>query len=77
MKQDYPPREAVLAAIRAKCLDCCGNARKVVEGCQLASCPLHPYRSLKAIGDEREHRTEISGQLDLFGVLMTKEEKAV
>lgn len=77
MKHHTPPYEAVLTAIRAKCLECCGNARKEVERCKLESCPLHPYRSIKAIGGEHERRTEINGQLDLFEVLMTKEEQAI
>lgn len=77
MKHHTPPYEAVLAAIRAKCLECCGNARKEVERCKLDSCSLHPYRSIKAIGGEHERRTEIKGQLDLFEVLMTKEEQAI
>lgn len=77
MRNNLPSCEAVLAAIRAKCMDCCGNARKEVERCNLDSCPLHPYRSVKAIGGEHERRTEINGQLDLFGVLMAKEEQAI
>lgn len=74
MRHNSPSCEVVLAAIRAKCMDCCGNARKEVERCRLEGCPLHPYRSVKAIGGEHERRTENKGQLNLFEVLMTKEE---
>ena len=33
-----------LKAIRAKCLDCSGGQKAEVEKCQLADCPLYPYR---------------------------------
>lgn len=63
-----------MVAIRAKCMDCSGNQRKEVERCRLKDCPLHPYRSVKAIGGEHECQPEI----DLFDVLMAnKEEQAI
>lgn len=83
MKKNLPSSEALLVAIRAKCLDCSGNQRREVERCKLANCPLYPYRSTRAIGGEHERQTEISGQIDLFDVLMTdsriylQEEKAI
>lgn len=59
MKKNLPTAEALLVAIRAKCMDCSGNQRKEVERCKLKDCPLHPYRSVKAIGGEHECQTEI------------------
>ena len=35
----------VLAAIRAKCLDCSGGNRAEVADCLVRSCPLWPFRS--------------------------------
>jgi hypothetical protein len=31
-------------AIRAKCLDCCGNQYSEVEKCTVKACALHPFR---------------------------------
>lgn len=33
-----------IKAIRAKCLDCCCDDKKVVKECTVESCPLWPYR---------------------------------
>ena len=78
MKKNLPSCESLLVAIRAKCMDCCGNQRREVERCRLKDCPLYPYRSVKAIGGEHERQPEIKGQIDLFDVLMAnKEEHAV
>lgn len=78
MKNNLPSSNALLVAIRAKCMECSGNMRKEVERCKSKECALHPYRSVKAIGGEHERQTEISGQLDLFDVLMaTQEEKEI
>jgi hypothetical protein len=33
-----------LKAIKAHCLDCSGGSRKEVQGCEIADCPLYPYR---------------------------------
>lgn len=35
---------AILKAIRAKCLDCCGGQAVEVRECHLTGCTLHPYR---------------------------------
>lgn len=35
---------AILKAIRAKCLDCCGGHAAEVRECHLTGCTLHPYR---------------------------------
>ena len=74
MKTVLPSSDALLIAIRSKCLDCSGNQRKEVERCRLKDCPLYPYRSVKASGGEHERQTEIKGQIDLFDVLMTASE---
>ena len=44
MKQPDP-----LVAIRAYCLLCSGDSRKEVESCRIPTCPLYPFRSLKAL----------------------------
>ena len=33
-----------LKAIRAKCLDCCGNSKQEVRLCVAKDCPLYQYR---------------------------------
>ena len=33
-----------LAAIRAKCLDCCGDQPSEVRLCPIVRCALHPFR---------------------------------
>nr|DAW25024.1 MAG TPA: hypothetical protein [Caudoviricetes sp.] len=33
-------------------MDCSGNARTLVERCNIPSCPLYPYRSVKAVGGD-------------------------
>lgn len=71
--KNKPTPEALLIAIRAKCMDCSGNCRKEVERCKLRYCPLWPYRNTKAVGTEPERRAEIDGQIDLFEVMTTKE----
>lgn len=69
-RRNLPTSDALLVAIRAKCMDCCGNCRHEVELCKVNNCPLHPYRSVKAVGGAREPSTEIKGQIGLFDVLM-------
>lgn len=39
-------------AIRAKCLDCCGDSHTEVTRCQIVRCPLWRYRSGK---EQRDH----------------------
>ena len=46
-------------AIRAKCLDCCGNYTKEVEHCHLKDCKLWPYRFGKATAIKK-HKTNKS-----------------
>ena len=38
------PKSKLWRAIRAKCLDCCGNQQTEVRLCPAENCPLHPYR---------------------------------
>lgn len=78
MRKTLPPSDALLAAIRAKCLDCNGNQRGLVELCKSTDCPLHPYRSIKAIGADSGGMPEIRGQIDLFETLTTSiQEQAI
>lgn len=67
MKKNLPTSNALLAAIRAKCMDCSGNARSLVERCNIHSCPLYPYRSTRAVG-EKEQSKEIAGQIGFFDI---------
>lgn len=62
----------LLAAIRAKCLDCSGNMRREVERCKLKDCPLYPYRTAKATTGSKERPEEIRGQVSVFEVLEDK-----
>lgn len=78
MKKNIPTADALLVAIRAKCMDCSGNQRREVEQCKLKECTLYPYRCIKALGGEHECQAEIKGQIDLFDVLIpNKEEQAI
>lgn len=66
MKKNVPSSDALLVAIRAKCMECSGNQRKEVERCMMKECALYPYRSTKAIENSicaREQREEIYGQV--------------
>ena len=74
-KRNLPTPEALLGAIRARCLDCCGNSRKEVENCKLEGCPLHPYRCQSALGMIESKEPEIKGQLCWFDGKTTKEGK--
>lgn len=69
MKKGPIPSEDLLLAIRAKCMDCCGRARNEVERCDISDCPLHPYRSLRAVGDAQGQPKRIDGPMDLLDVL--------
>lgn len=75
MKKNLPTAEALLVAIRAKCLDCSGGSRREVERCKIKDCAIYPFRSVSAIGGEHEQQTRIKGQLDLSDVLMAKKEE--
>ena len=61
-----PCADEVLAAVRSHCLQCSGGSRGEVQRCWNRECALYPYRSLKAIGQEREPRN-LPGQLCMWG----------
>lgn len=56
--------EGLLRVIRTYCLRCSGS-KKQVKACNIASCPLHPYRNctalvqidMSALLDEKKRRT--------------------
>lgn len=73
MSGDLIGREALLIAIRAKCMDCSGRCRKEVERCKMKDCPLWPFRNTKAVGKEAERREEINGQIDIYSIIVPRE----
>lgn len=60
-----PDLDSVLRAIRAKCLDCSGNQKKLVENCKITDCPLMPYRSIRAMRENAPSNIE-KNQLSIF-----------
>lgn len=72
MKKHHINGDVLMSAIHAKCLDCCGNARKLVERCDIRDCPLHPYRTAQALSETAGRRTEIDGQIDLFAAMVSE-----
>lgn len=53
-------RTPILAAVRAKCLDCCGGAPSEVRRCTATGCALwpfrmnhNPFRSAREMSDEQ------------------------
>lgn len=60
--------DEVLKAVRAHCLECCGNSKNLVEGCLITDCHLYPYRTVgtakKAVAVETE---QMEGQISMFG----------
>jgi hypothetical protein len=38
-------KSEILAAVRAKCMDCCGDSPLAVKECGGGCCALYPYRS--------------------------------
>lgn len=69
MKKNLPTSDALLIAIRAKCMDCSGNQRNLVERCNIPECPLYPYRSVKAVGAQNVIQNELKGQINLFDAM--------
>lgn len=60
--------DILLVAIRAKCMDCSGRSRALVENCVVKDCPLYPFRSVNAVcGADRIK--QLRGQMDVFDVL--------
>ena len=54
----------LLAAIRAKCLDCCGGSRSLVAACRSPECALYPYRNRTACA-----------QVDMYDMLSDERSK--
>jgi hypothetical protein len=54
-------KAALLSAIRANCLDCCGGMPSEVARCGIISCPLRDYRA------GRDPRPARSGPVMPFG----------
>lgn len=69
--RNHPSPDALLVAIRAKCLDCSGGMRKEVTGCKLKDCPLWPYRTAEA----RDKPKPAKGQVNIFEY-MNQEKRA-
>ncbi len=67
--------EDILRAVRLKCLDCSGNSQKLVDRCNIRDCPLYPYRSLRAMGEQKKEPKNMR-QISIFdGLLAGKEAK--
>jgi len=59
--------DALLADIRAKCLDCMCGSRKLVDTCTSRECRL--WRHRKGLAGEQEGmfaQPELEGQMDIF-----------
>lgn len=70
-----PQFEDVQRAVRLKCLDCSGNSQKLVDRCNIRDCPLFPYRSLRAMGEQKKTPKNMR-QISIFdGLLAGKEAK--
>ena len=68
MSAPVPSAHVLMIAIRAKCMDCSGGVRKMVEQCNIKDCPLYQYRSIKAMGDSAQP-VELAGQIGLFEIM--------
>ena len=55
-----PVCDAAVAGIRRKCLDCCGGSAKLVDECNVYTCPLYEWRD----GKPKRIRPE-AGQITL------------
>ena len=64
-----PSAESLLADIRAKCLDCCGGSRKMVDECRSPDCRLWKHR--KGLAGQQQgmfvQGDQLEGQIDMFG----------
>ena len=68
------PAQALMVAIRAKCMDCSGNSRREVERCKVKNCPLYPFRNVEAVGGDRDREKVSSRQIKVLDILATREE---
>lgn len=67
MKRTQPSAETLLADIRAKCLECCGGSRKLVDECRTTSCRLHRHRKGNAgVQTAMFAEEQLEGQIDMF-----------
>lgn len=53
----------LLAAIRARCMDCSGHCKKEVEHCLIPECALYPYRMGKMPEETESKEAQINGQV--------------
>lgn len=63
MKKNLPTSNALLAAIRAKCMDCSGNARSLVERCNIHNCPFIHIVPRGLLGRKNKAK-KLPGKLD-------------
>lgn len=56
----------LLAAIRARCMDCSGHCKKEVEHCLIPECALYPYRMGKMPEETEPKEAQINGQVSIF-----------
>lgn len=68
-----PQLEDVLRAVRLKCLDCSGSSQKLVDSCNIRDCPLYPYRSIRAMGEQKKTPKNM-WQISIFDGLLTEKE---
>ena len=62
-----PSVETLLADIRGKCIDCCGNSRKLVDACTDQNCRLWRHRhGLVRVQTAMFAEDKLEGQLDMF-----------
>ena len=61
MEKDSKIARGIIKAIRAKCLDCSGGAKKEVERCELHKCPLYRYRLGEQLAPNKQHMTRAAG----------------
>lgn len=60
-----PTPDELLIAIRKHCLACSGGSKSEAERCRITACPLHPYRTVTALGVEKQSK-ENDEQISLF-----------
>ena len=70
-----PQLEDVQRAVRLNCLDCSGNSQKLVDRCNIRDCPLFPYRSLRAMGEQKKTPKNMRQISISDGLLAGKEAK--
>lgn len=59
------PYEEALAAIRAKCVECCCGSRKEADACTITECPLHRFLFRRGQDDTV---VPIPGQMDFLSI---------